>query len=522
MARLELVLAQPINEHAELIFNWRNDPVTRANSYHSEPKHWDSFREEYYSTYFLFPDLPPLFGQFEGEFVAFLHFDPVADFAYKGKGRRRRCCSISINLAPHARGKGIGSSLLKMIKFWIKQQGYEALYAEVKVDNLISQKAFLKAGFNKLEECNVMIDNSNEVSIIRYVAEFTSLEKIPSKVFIIAEAGSNWRMGSYKRDLLMAKTLISIAAESGADAVKFQVFRPETIYVKNAGSSDYLKDLNVQDSMGELFSDLMMPYEMIAELHEECKRSNIEFMATPFSKADFLAVDPYVKRHKIASYELNHPHLLSLAAKSGKPLILSTGASTEEEIDWAVETFHQNGGAYLTLLQCTAAYPTPPSSLNLHALVWLKQRFKVDVGLSDHSECVASSAVWAVALGASVIEKHFTLNNLLPGPDHSFALEPLELKAMVTAIRKAEQMGGSYIKEVDPVEFELRNFARRGIQAIKEIGSGDIFQEGENIAILRPGRQPLGIHPKYIITIEGKRAARAIGLGEGIQFGDFL
>lgn len=516
--KFELLLAQPIEEHARSIFDWRNDPVTLRNSYHSEPKEWDKFLQEYLSGYFNFPDLPPLFALKDGQKVAFLKFDPVEDFAGKSEGVRRRCCSISINIGPEYRGKGLGSSLLQAIKPWIKQQGYDAVYGEVKVQNEISRKAFLNAGYRYIGEFCKCIDE-REIPIVRFVADLASNGE--SRVFIVAEAGSNWRMGNYKRDLAMAKTLIHLAAESGADAVKFQVFKPETIYVSNAGRSQYLENKEISDPMEALFSDLMLPYEMLEELHAECLAAKIEFMATPFSKADFEAVDPFVKRHKIASYELNHPHLLAMAAESGKPLFLSTGASTEEEIAWAVETFRLHGGNNLTLLQCTAAYPASPSSMHLQALPWLKKRFQAPVGLSDHSQNAICAAISAVALGASVLEKHFTLNKRLPGPDHPFALEPDELKLMVKSIREAEQMQGCYVKVVDPIEEELRQFSRRGIQAIKKIQIGDVLHEGVNLAILRPGSQPLGIHPKYLADLEGRTAKRQIGLGEGLQLGDY-
>jgi sialic acid synthase SpsE len=265
----------------------------------------------------------------------------------------------------------------------------------------------------------------------------------------------------------------------------------------------------------------MMPYEMIAELHARCQAANIGFMATPFSKEDFAAVDPFVLRHKIASYELNHPHLLTLAAQSQKPLILSTGASTESEIAWAVQTLREHGCYDLTLLQCTAQYPAIPSSLNLNALVWLKNRFQVKVGLSDHSLDPICAPVSAVALGASVIEKHFTLDRRLPGPDHAFAVMPNELKRLVEAVRLAEQMGGSYMKCVDPSENELRDFARRGLQALRDIAVGETFKEGKNVGILRPGQRQMGIHPKYLVELEGKPAKRSITAGDGILFGDW-
>jgi N-acetylneuraminate synthase len=152
----------------------------------------------------------------------------------------------------------------------------------------------------------------------------------------------------------------------------------------------------------------------------------------------------------------------------------------------------------------------------------MKQRFKVDVGLSDHSNDPICAPIAAVALGATVIEKHFTLDKRLPGPDHAFAITPDELKQLVQAVREVEQMKGSFVKVVDPDEEELRSFARRGVQAIQEIPCGAAFHEGSNISILRPGKQTLGIHPKYISDIEGKSAKRTIPLGSGVLPEDYI
>jgi sialic acid synthase SpsE len=261
---------------------------------------------------------------------------------------------------------------------------------------------------------------------------------------------------------------------------------------------------------------------MIPQLAAYCQAQGVQFLSSVFSSEDFAALDPFVTLHKIASYEIGHIHLLNLAAKSGKPLLLSTGAATEEEIAWAVHTFLERGGQNLTLLQCTACYPAEAKSLHLRTIPWLQMRFQTPVGLSDHSRQPLYAPVAAVALGATVIEKHFTLDNKLSGPDHAFAIVPSELKEMVQAIRHVEEMLGNEVKGIDVSEQELRSFAKRGIQAIAPIKRGAIFKEGVNIAILRPGVQILGVHPKYLPEIEGKKAHRAIALGEGVQLGDWL
>ena len=342
-----------------------------------------------------------------------------------------------------------------------------------------------------------------------------------NSVFIIAEAGSNWRMGNVKRDMKMAKTLIDVASNSNADAVKFQTYRSESVYVPDAGNSDYLSKSGINESINKIFDDLSMPYEMIPELSEYCNSKNIEFMSTPFSVEDAKQIDPYVNFHKIASYEISHYRLIEFIAKTHKPTFLSTGAATIDEIEWAVNHYFKNGGKNLTLLQTTAKYPAPLESLNINSIVTLKNHFNLPIGLSDHSLNPIIGPISATALGATAIEKHFTLNKKLPGPDHSFALDPSELKEMVQVIRNCEKCLGSREKIVDDNELELRDFAQRSIQCIKNISKGEYFMEGVNFAILRSGKHKKGIHPKFIDILEGKISTRSINVGDGILESDY-
>ena len=340
-------------------------------------------------------------------------------------------------------------------------------------------------------------------------------------VFIIAEAGSNWRVGTPNRDIKMAKALIDIASDVGADAVKFQTYRANSVYVPNAGNSDYLSQAGIKESINKVFDDLSMPYEMIPKLSEYCQSQNIEFMSTPFSVNDAIAIDPYVNFHKIASYEISHYRLIEFIAKTGKPTFLSTGAANIEEIKWALNHFYKNGGKQISLLQSTSKYPASLESLNVSAMVDLQNIFNVPVGLSDHSIDPITAPVAATALGASVIEKHFTLNKKLPGPDHSFALEPSQLKQMIVAIRDCEKCLGTGKKAIHDEELELRDFAQRSIQCIKNISKGEIFQEGKNFDVLRSGKQNKGIHPKFLESLEGKTSTRNISLGDGIIEEDY-
>lgn len=332
-------------------------------------------------------------------------------------------------------------------------------------------------------------------------------------VFVIAEAGSNWKKGSLDEDLKQARELIKVASDAGADAVKFQTYKAETVYVHDAGKSDYLKGQGVHEDINKIFDHLSMPYEMIPELSEYCKKEGILFMSTPFSVPDAKEINPYVGIHKVASFEINHNRLLQYLASTQKPLIVSTGASTYEDIDFAMNLVNK---AKVSLLQCTSKYPAPLESLNLSVIPKLQKKYNVPVGLSDHSTDPIIAPLVAVGYGASIIEKHFTLDRSLPGPDHPFALEPHDLKRMIEYIRNAENTRGTGEKTILDEERELWQFAKRTIQATKDIAEGEILREGYNFDVLRPGTRTRGIDAKFLDMVEGKKSKSAVRKGEGI------
>jgi len=511
-------LCRPLPEHARLVMNWRNDPATLAASFHPAPKVWASFWPEFRDHYCGQQQPGPVFALVDGQRIGFLRFRPFP--ALPGGGGRT--VDLSINLAPEWRGQGWGTAVLQAVESVLRAAAIDSVVAEVFPDNPASAKSFLAAGYRSLGPVAKVVDDpARPVTVERLVRELTSPFWRQGPVLIIAEAGSNWRLGQPQRDLAMGKALIDAAATAGADAVKFQTYRPETVYVANAGQSDYLAEAGIRQEIREIFADLAMPYEMLGALAEHCRARGVRFLSTGFSAEDFAAIDPWVELHKIASYEISHIRLLDLAAASGKPLVLSTGASDAHDIAWAAQRYLSQGGRDLCLMQCTAKYPAPLSSLNLGVLPSLRQRFQVAVGLSDHSRDPVTAPVAAVALGARCIEKHFTLHNALPGPDHSFALTPDELALMVRQIRAAEQAYGEEVKSVTPVESELASFARRGVQAVRDLAPGDLLAEGQTIAILRPGQRRPGVHPRFLEQIEGRRATRAIAAGDGLQPGDW-
>jgi N-acetylneuraminate synthase len=331
--------------------------------------------------------------------------------------------------------------------------------------------------------------------------------------FVIAEAGSN-----HDGKLEQAKKLIDVAASAGADAVKFQVFRVNRLYPKSAGLSDYLK---VSKPIYDIIADMEMPYEWLPELAKCCRDKGILFLGSVFDEESANQLDPHVEAFKIASYEITHVPLVRYIASKKKPVIVSTGTANLDEVTEIVREFHRAGNHDLILMQCTAAYPAPLDSLNVRAVKTMKSTFGVPVGLSDHSRDPLVGPLTAVAMGANLIEKHVTLSNELPGPDHLFAVEPAELRLIVQKVREVEKALGNGEKVMNPVEAELKGFARRSIFALRDIADGEILTK-ENIAVLRCGNLKGSLEPRLFQDLLGKRARRNISAETAIQKEDYV
>lgn len=326
--------------------------------------------------------------------------------------------------------------------------------------------------------------------------------------FVIAEAGSN-----HNGDFDVATQLIDIAADAGADAVKFQTFRAEDMYVEESGDVEYLDD---DRSIYDIIESMEMPYEWIPELHEYCRERGVYFMSTPFDERSAAELAEYVPAWKVASYTSSHHPFLRHLADTDKPIVMSTGAHELEEIRESVDVLEQSGANELALLQCVAAYPTPMEDINVSVVETLAEEFGVPAGLSDHTLNPMTAPAAATALGASVVEKHFTLDKTMEGPDHEFALEPEELDRMVSTVRDTESALGTGEKYVLEAESELHDKARRAIHAVADVGAGEEFT-AENLQILRPGDREAGLHPKYYDELLGTPAARDVRRGDGIR-----
>lgn len=325
-------------------------------------------------------------------------------------------------------------------------------------------------------------------------------EETMHKVTVIAEAGVN-----HNGDLELAKRLAKAAKDSGADIVKFQTAKLEALVTKTAPMAEYQKQNTMRDEAQlEMLKKLLLSYDEFVELADYCKEIDIRFLSTPFDldSIDFLA-GIGSNLWKIPSGEItNYPYLVKIAGLH-QPIILSTGMSTLEEVEDAVELLQSHGADKLILLHCTSQYPAPIEDVNLRAMLALRDRFHMDVGYSDHTTGIEVPMA-AVALGASVIEKHFTLDRNLEGPDHKASLKPHELRAMVEGIRKIERSLGNGIKQVADSERNNLKTARKSIVAARAIKKGEVFTE-QNLTTKRPGT---GISPMQWNGIIGTKADR--------------
>lgn len=318
-------------------------------------------------------------------------------------------------------------------------------------------------------------------------------------VYIIAEAGAN-----HDRDEDKAHALIDAAADAQADAVKFQVYTADGLYSKQTpifpGESR---------RPYEVIREVELPREWEPELQAHARERGLDYFATPF---DYAAVDAQaqlgVPLFKWASSEINDLPMLAHAARYGLPMIISTGMCDLADIHVAVETVREAGNERIVLLHCSALYPTPLAEVNLRAMCTMHSAFQLPVGYSDHTLGISVPTA-AVALGARVIEKHFTLDRRSPGPDHPYALEPAELTAMVRSIREVEVALGSAAKRPSPGETKKRALSRRSIIAARDVSAGQVLTR-DDLIIKRPG---FGLEPKLIEIVVGRPARQDIPEG---------
>jgi N-acetylneuraminate synthase len=330
-------------------------------------------------------------------------------------------------------------------------------------------------------------------------------------VFVIAEAGVN-----HNGELATALALCDAARAAGADAVKFQTFRAEDLVVPGAPTAAYQKRQTGEDDQFGMLRKLELSREQHERIRDHCTAIGIEFFSTPFSvDAVDMLVGLGVRRMKLPSGELTHRALVRHACATRLPVLLSTGMATlaevREALAWAAEARGSLAG--ITVLHCTSAYPASDEALNLRAIPAMREALGLPVGYSDHSIGI-EAALAAVSLGATVIEKHLTLDRALPGPDHAASLEPAEFGAMVRGIRRIEAMLGDGVKAPQPQEQDAARVARRSIVALVDIPAGTALQP-DMLACRRPAT---GIAPREWDRVVGRTARGAIAAGSVLQW----
>jgi pseudaminic acid synthase len=324
-------------------------------------------------------------------------------------------------------------------------------------------------------------------------------------VYIVAELSAN-----HNRDFEDAVRIVRAAKDAGADAVKLQTYTPETITISSDREEFRIGGGTIWDgrTLHDLYAEAYTPWDWQPRLKKLADDLGMDLFSSAFdaTAVDFLE-EMGVPAHKVASFELVDIPLIQKMARTGKPLIMSTGMATVEEIEEALQSARQAGATQIALLKCTSAYPGPAEEMNLRTIPEMARRFAVPVGLSDHTMGI-EAPVAAVALGACIIEKHLTLSRSTPGPDSAFSLEPQEFKAMADAVRTAEKTLGSVNFGVSAHEHASRAF-RRSLFVVEDVRQGEVFTSS-NVRSIRPGH---GMHPRHLSEVLGKKAAQSIKRG---------
>lgn len=336
---------------------------------------------------------------------------------------------------------------------------------------------------------------------------------VNSPIFLIAEAGVN-----HNGDLSIAKRLIDIASEVKADAIKFQTFKAEELLLKNTSKVEYQKtNTDIKENFYEMIKKYEFTKEDFQSIVNYCKEKNIIFLSTPFDHSSVQWLEEFnVPAYKVGSGDMNNFPLLKLICSKRKPIFISTGMATLKEVKETIEFIRSNNIEEIVLFQCTTDYPTSLEDVNLNVIDTYKNEFSnLLIGFSDHSLGITAS-IGAAAKGVKVIEKHFTLDKEMKGPDHKASLDPKELKEWVEQIRALEKALGTFEKKPSKAELNIAKIARKSIVSIKTLNKGDVLNEN-NVAIKRPGD---GISPVEFEKIIGKRVKRNISTDTVIYWED--
>ena len=331
-----------------------------------------------------------------------------------------------------------------------------------------------------------------------------------ARTFVVAEAGVN-----HNGDVALGLALIDAAADAGADAVKFQTFRTDALVSRAAPKAGYqVETTGAGESQRDMLARLELSHEAHARLQERCAKRGVVFFSAPFDEASADALQrlgtPLIK---IPSGEITNLPFLRHVARMGRPMIVSTGMSTLDEVAAAVAAIRESGDPPIALLQCVSAYPAPPADMNLRAMDTLRERFGVPVGLSDHTLGL-EVALAAVARGAAVVEKHLTLDKAMRGPDHRASLDPGEMATLVRGIRTIESALGDGDKRPTASELDTRRVARKSLVAARALRAGERLTE-DAVAVKRPGT---GIPPAELSRAVGRRLRRDVAADEVLEW----
>lgn len=502
--KFELIPITQNDNDGLLIMNWRNDPITSIMSYNQKIYNWNEFRPIFYNNYFN-NYIPSLFATLNQLKIGFIGFSETLNL---------ESITISINLDPNHRYKGYGKYIIKKTLYHIKKHFPIVRYitSEIKKNNNPSIRVFEKSGFNFVENCV-----KNGCDIVIYQFDLNTLVILPdrsknsSKVYIVAELSCN-----HNQNLENAYELIKSAHQSGANAVKLQTYTPDTITIDSDNNvfRDCLKNSIWEgNTLYQLYSTAFTPWEWHGELKKYANSLGLDFFSTPFdtTAVDFLeSID--IPIYKVASFELTDHILLKKIAETGKPVILSSGMGTLSEIKEAVDILQKGGTDHICILKCTSTYPATLEDSNLSTMVDIHNQLNVSVGISDHTTNDIVP-ITAVAMGASVIEKHLTLSKNSGSPDDLFSLTPDQFKQMVDSVRMVEKAIGVIIYGGSESEQQSKQF-RKSLFVVNDIKKGEMFTE-LNVKPIRPSN---GLETRYYSNIIGKTATIDIKKGTPLNW----
>jgi pseudaminic acid synthase len=500
---MNIIEVKNTEEDAKIIFDWRNDETTRLMSFNTDLKIWKNFIEEFKNNYFS-NILPPLFALYNNEKIALIGF--VDDNLNKEH-------IINININPNYRNKGFGKEILLKSLDYIRlnyKNHHNNIIAHIKEKNIPSNKIFQKCNFilrkNYIKNSEVIYEYIYKMDCFN-IGKCTISKDHPT--FIIAELSCN-----HNQNYDSAIKLIHEAHKAGANAIKLQSYTPDTITLNCKKNYFKIKGTIWEDQyLYDLYKTAYTPWDWHKGLKEEANKLGMELFSSPF---DPTAVDLLesldVPAYKIASFEITDHILIKKIAQTGKPVIISSGMASKEELREAVELLRKYGTKHICMLKCTSAYPAEPEDANLLTMKDMEESFNIIPGLSDHTLGIEVPIV-SVVLGAKVIEKHFTLSRDSGSADDAFSLTPDEFKQMVEGVRKAEKTIGKITYGGVKSEEECKKF-RRSLFVCKDIKEDDEFTT-ENVRSIRPG---MGLHTKYYDEILGKKAKFNIEFGEPLNF----